>query len=442
MNITINASNPEDVIRAREMLFAGSLDAKRPNAWETYGWPEHVTFPAMLRAYKRTGPGNAAVSRVLAACWRKQPAIKRGGDEGESDADKLLKPFWGKVRAWDERNLVGRYAGLILRLADGLALREEVARASALVDVAPVWEDQLKVTAWEMDVNSTRYAMPTMYQYRRRSIASDGDGQGRPDEWADVHWSRVLVWAEGSATGDMFDGVPWLEAGYNSLVNLEKIGGGSAEAFLKNSARNVVVNFGPDADISQAVRSGSGDDAQDISVKDALNDQVRRLNRNQDAGMVVQGASVDTLRVDHIDPQPAWTIAASEFAAAVSLPMTVLFGQQTGRLASGEDVKAVNMLAAERQENEITPRINELVLKLQQVGVLPTGEYVVEWPDVDAPSEGDMLDRAAKMVTIAKDAVAAGMSGVFSVAQVQEAAGFEPEELPGMTEGDALDDVE
>lgn len=441
MNLTINAQSTEDVIRARDMLFGG-LDAKRPSAWETYGWPEHVTFAAMLRAYKRTGPGNAAVSRILAACWRTKPAIKRGEAEGETDADRLLKPFWGKLRAWDERNLVGRYAGLILRLADNLALSEPVVRASKLVDVVPVWEDQLKVTAWDMDTQSTRYAMPTMYQYRRRSIAAENDGQGRPDEWADVHWSRVLVWAEGSATGDMFDGVPWLEAGYNSLVNLEKIGGGSAESFLKNSARNVVVNFGPEADISQAVRSGNGDDAQDISVKQALNDQIRRLNRNQDAGMVTQGASVDTLRVDNMNPSFAWEIAASEFAAAVSLPMTVLFGQQTGRLASDEDLKSVNALASERQQNEITPRLDDLLLKLQQVGVLAPGEYTVEWPDVDAPTEMDMLDRAAKMVAIAKDAVSAGMSGVFSVAQVQEAAGFEPQELPDMTEGDALDGEE
>ena len=438
MNIIINASSTEDMIRAREALAWGSLDAKRPSAWETYGYPERIEFPALLRAYKRTGPGNRAVSLVLASCWRHTPAIKRKGVDGESDADKLLSKVWGKLRAWDERNLVGRYGGLILRLADGRQLREEVGIASRLVDLIPVWEDQLQVTAWETDAASERYAMPTMYQYRRRSIAQQADTRGQPDEWADVHWTRVLIWAEGSSTGDLFDGVPWLEAGFNKLIDLEKIGGGSAESFLKNSARNVVVNFSPDADLSGAVKAGSGDESQEISVKQALNDQLKRLNRNQDAGMVTQGATVDTLRVDHVDPKPSWEVAASEFAAAVSLPMTVIFGQQTGRLASDEDVKAVNMLADERQENEISPRLLDLVSTLQTVGLLPAGEYVVEWPDIDAPSDDDKLDRAAKMVTIAKDAMAAGMSGVFSAQQVQEAAGFEPEELPTATEGDGV----
>ena len=62
-----------------------------------------------------------------------------------------------------------------------------------------------------------------MYQYRTRQVAV-ADTMGRPETWLDVHPSRVQILAEGSV-GDMFDGVPMLRAGFNALVDIEKISG-------------------------------------------------------------------------------------------------------------------------------------------------------------------------------------------------------------------------
>jgi hypothetical protein len=260
----------------------------------------------------------------------------------------------------------------------------------------------------------------------------------------DVHPSRVIIWAGGGVSPQYDDGVPMLEAGYNSLVNLEKITGGSGESFLKNSARNVVVNFSPDADLSGAVRRGADGDSEPVSVKQALNDGIRRLNSNADAAIVTQGATVDTLRADNIDPSPAWGISASEFAASVSLPMTVIFGQQTGRLASDEDQKQVNALCEERRDNEITPQVEELIRRLQACGLIEPAEFEVEWEDLDAPTESDKLDRALKLVQIAKEGMSAGMSGVIEAAEVREAADLppiDPAANPMTTEGDGEEDA-
>lgn len=309
----------------------------------------------------------------------------------------------------------------------------------------PVWEDQLRVTAWNSDSTSEDYGNPAMWQYRARAVSNRARVNiGAPDQWMDVHPSRVIIWAGGGVSPQYDDGVPMLEAGYNSLVNLEKITGGSGESFLKNSARNVVVNFSPDADLSGAVRRGADGDSEPVGVKQALNDGIRRLNNNADAAIVTQGATVDTLRADNIDPSPAWGISASEFAASVSLPMTVIFGQQTGRLASDEDQKQVNALCEERRDNEITPQVEELIRRLQACGLIEPAEFEVEWEDLDAPTESDKLDRALKLVQIAKDGVQAGMPGVIEAAEVREAADLPPIDPAAnqmTTEGDGEEDA-
>ena len=455
MNLTINAQTAADVIRAREALFGSGLDAKRSTSWETFGYPDTVPFEKLLQAYRRMGPAKAAVSVVLARCWRDRPCIKQEGPEGAAESEvetpwdisveRLLKPHWRKIRAWDERNLVGHYSGLILRVADGNNPREPLEQASRLVDLVPVWEDQLRVTAWNSDSTSEDYGNPAMWQYRARAVSNRARVNiGAPDQWMDVHPSRVIIWAGGGVSPQYDDGVPMLEAGYNSLVNLEKITGGSGESFLKNSARNVVVNFSPDADLSGAVRRGADGDSEPVGVKQALNDGIRRLNNNADAAIVTQGATVDTLRADNIDPSPAWGISASEFAASVSLPMTVIFGQQTGRLASDEDQKQVNALCEERRDNEITPQVEELIRRLQACGLIEPAEFEVEWEDLDAPTESDKLDRALKLVQIAKDGVQAGMPGVIEAAEVREAADLPPIDPAAnqmTTEGDGEEDA-
>jgi hypothetical protein len=160
--VTVNVSE-YDIRRAREGLISGaygSLDAKRPRAWEQYGYPEEVTFDALLKAYERGGAAHGAVHRILDKCWAKPPRVKQPGDDDETPWEiKAAGVFkaagvWRKLRDLDRRNMVGRYAAVIYRVADGLPLNAPLVRAKKLVDLVPLYESQIKVTAWDSDTAS------------------------------------------------------------------------------------------------------------------------------------------------------------------------------------------------------------------------------------------------------------------------------------------------
>lgn len=424
--MTTIVANSYDIQMARYELAQslGALDAKRPAAWQQYGYPTDITFKHMLAAYERGGAAHGAVHRLLDKCWQELPRIKRPDSDQETPWEQRVNAVmksvsaWAKLRDFDRRNMIGRYAALIYRVADGKALREPLDRAARLADLVPIYEDQLRVTQWDSDTTSPTYGQPLMFQYQSRRVQT-GDNQGQPIEWADVHPSRVQILAEGSV-GDMFDGVPLLRAGFNALVDLEKISGGSAESYLKNSARTLVFQYDKDTAV-QAI----GENGETTSVRQAHEEQARSLNRNQDASIVMQGGTASTLQTTTHDPKPSFEVAANLFSASVRLPFSILFGQQTGRLASDEDKADFAVRAKSRQANELTPMLEQFVRRMQAAGIIEAGEFEIEWPPLDAPGDKDKLEILKAMTAAMREAFGAGVQGLFEVDELRRAAGYE-----------------
>lgn len=447
--IVINEADLYALASARRSLLGGSIDEKRPAVWQQYGYPETLDFAALYRAYKRTGAGKGAVERLLGRCWREAPRIKQPKADAETkwetDLAALLDGIngWQKLVEFDRRNLIGRYSGLILRVADGKQLREPLVRAERLADISPVYgEHQLKVTAWHTDpALPDLYGKPAMFQYRTRGLDSGVDRQGQPEEWQDVHPSRVILLAEGAVGSDFFDGTPLLEAGYNQLVDMEKIAGSAGEGSFKNSQRPVVFTFEKGTPATVLSNNPDGTQSQ-RDLNDVLQEKARDLNRNPDAAIGIAGGQASTLQTQQADPEPAWRVAANLFAASVQIPFTILFGQQTGRLASDEDQKDFNARADARRRAELTPMLRELVTRLQGCGVVAEGAFEIEWPPLDAPGDGEKLDLAKKMAEINKADFDAGGAGVFDGNEIRKVAGYE--ESPGLDElpgGGAEDDA-
>lgn len=432
--------------RAREALLYGSLDAKRPQAWVQFGYPETLTPEHLLKAYLRGGPGFRAVHHILDRCWQEWPRVKLKASDAETPWETRLQGIlekvnaWPKLQDWDRRNMVGRFSGLILRVADAKPLSEPLMKAARLVDLVPVYEHQLKVTAWDSDSSSETFGRPKMWQYRMRT-SDRQDTQGQPEQWVDVHPSRILILAEGAVGDDFFDGIPLLQPGFNALVDLEKVSGGAAEGFLKNSSRVLKFTFDKDSDPQKLTQSADGS-ASGKTLGQAIEEKARGLNTNIDASVAVQGGDVGTLQTTMHDPRGAWEIAANTFAAAVGIPFTILFGQQTGRLASDEDKKADNARCKSRQRNLLTGAVTAVIRRLQACGIVEASDFEVEWKPLDAMGDGEKADIAAKLATINKDMVAAGRNAPFSENEVRKVLDYEEEpeldDMPG--EGDPADD--
>lgn len=444
MNSLQKAVNANIMERER-LSFAGKgLDQKHDRIWTELGYKQDICAADYRFAYERHPAGKAAVSRVLNKCWEKFPEIIQGGQDKEvetqweKDTNKLMKHAYAFIKDADRRNLVNRYSCLLIQFADGKKWSEPVGTLStkdkAIVKYIPAWEEDMQVTEWYQDVQDPKYGEPKMWAYNpQRTLDENTDGE--PMDTIDIHPDRVLVLAEGAMDGSIYSGIPLLRAGFNMLIDMQKSGGGSAEGFLKNASRQIHINYnGEKVTMESLMRAVGAKDAEELL--DMINDGVADLNEAIDACLVTMGGEAQVLSVAAADPKATWEVAANSFCASIELPFTIVFGQQTGRLASDEDQTDYANMASQRRVGFLDHVLKSFIRKMQGFGIIGAmDEFDIEWPELIEPSPSDRATLFSTLATANKAVFDSVGQSALTINELRIAAGFEPIKKSGLPQG-------
>lgn len=406
-------------------------DAKRPNAWREYGYPSELCFDDFFRLYERHGVAHGVVHRLVEKCWETSPRVIEGDEfddkrplttwEREFNALAKRTRLWRAMADGDRRRLVGRYSALLLQVADGKTWDKPVTGKAKLVKVIPAWEGQMRPTAWDVNPSSPTYGEPTMWAYNEAQVDPNTE-DGTPERSVSVHPSRVVV------MGDLRDGVPFLKAGYNDFVNIEKILGGSGESFLKNAARQLAAEYDKDVDLGAIARDYGVSVAE---LQERFNDAARDLNQGLDVLMAIQGGTVKPLVATVSDPEPHFNVALQSACASVRIASKIVVGNQTGERASTQDLADFNKRGQGRRVVELTPDTETLVEHLityKLLSPVPGGEFTVVWDDLTESSALEKLEQADKMATINQKMAGGGQPVPFTSEEIRDTAGFDAAE--------------
>ena len=368
----------------------------------------------------------------MAKTWQENPFLlekeRDGSQRGRDDETQLegqIRARFDTLRIWqhlaeaDARALVGRYAGVILRLADGKMFREPVDRVPAgldgLVEVIPVWAGQLTVSQWDTDERSETYGEPLMFNFSEANVAT-----GKANQRAfPVHPDRVVIWSKDGTV----HGTSALEPGYNDLLTMEKIVGAGGEGFWKNAKSAPVFEIDKDAKIADMIKAMGATDASDLANK--MDEQVEAWNKGFDQLLMVMGMQAKTLNVTLPSPEHFFGIALQSFAASMNIPLKVLVGNQTGERASTEDAEDWAQTNMSRRANVVIPNIMVLVRRLADFGMLPERDWFIDWTDLTEASMAERIERAAKMATINQTMKDTGEI-VFTPEEIRKVPGYEP----------------
>lgn len=426
--------------RQRMMYGARNGNTKRTKLYEEFGYPDELGFDQYYRAYERNPVAYAAVHKLLESCWTDKPTIIDGDENKESTettpwektATKLLSKHWAKIKDADRRNLVGRYSALLIQFKDGREWKEPVdinvvsrLRDKAIVKLIPAWESQIKPGNFDTDTMSETYGEPVNYQFNEQPVGDDGTYG--PVRSVTVHPDRVIILCEGSEDENMLSGVPFLRAGYNKLLDLEKISGGSAEGFLKNASRQLGISF--DAQTDMVAIAKMAKEAGYENLGEAMNDKMMKLNRGTDSALVTQSGTTSVLSVAAADPAPSWTVTANEFSSSIQCPFTILFGQQTGRLASDEDKADWAKRCNGRRWGHQTAVVTKFIERCWKTGVIEppkSGEVTLAWSDLLAPSEKDKIANMQALADVAQKSQAAYGTPAIEPNEIRSAGELEP----------------
>lgn len=405
-----------DAIGRQRMLYAGrNGNVKRTKLWDEFGYPETLSFDNFYRQYRRGSTGFSAVHKLLDSCWIDKPTIIDGDEDRESTTTtewekavtKLMKKHWAKIKDADRRNMIGRYSALLIQVRDSRDWSEPIdvnvvrkLGGAALVKLIPAWEPQIKPGNLDIDTWSETYGQPVSYQFNEQPIGDEGT-YGSPRS-VQVHPDRIILLCEGSEDENILSGIPLLEAGYNDLLDIEKTKGGSAEGFLKNASRQLGIAFDKETNMENLKKAAIDAGFKDLG--EALNDKVAKMNRGTDAALVMQAGTPSVLSVAASDPTPSWAVSANSFSSTIQCPFNIMFGKQTGNLASEEDKTAWANRCNERRRGFLSDVITRVIERFWTVGIIDppaSGEVTLTWSDLLAPSEKEKLTNMAVMADVA-----------------------------------------
>lgn len=441
--LIVNSLN--EVGRARQLYAAGmnkSGNTKHHHLWCEFGYPENLTFDHFYNMYERNGAAFGAVHRLLDTCWMDNPTIIDGekADKAkkttkwEKSVTKFMKKKWAHIKDTDRRNMVGHYSALIMQFRDNREWSEPVDRAlikqlgeKGLVKLIPAWEAQIKAGELVQDQRSELYGQPEYYWFNEQPVDDNGGMVSGPRRQVKIHPERLIIFCEGSEDESTMSGIPLLRAGYNDLLDMAKSSGGSAEGFLKNASRQLGINMSKDTDLQTIMDAAKKKGYSDLA--EAMNAAINKLNRNIDSALVTQDGTVSVLSVTPADPKSTWEVSANQFSSSVQMPFTMLFGQQTGRLASDEDKTDMARRGNGRRNGFMSDRITVFIERMWIYGVIAppkSGEVTIEWSDLLAPSQKEKIANMKEMAEVAQSTQQAYGTPAVDENEVREVGGMEP----------------
>lgn len=398
-------------------LFPGGT--KRDH-YHDFGYPAQVTFDQMRHMFMRNSVANAAVERSVDTIWATDPRFWDSPDAGDTASELEINQRLDEIAAWqafaeaDERSIVGGWSALILRIADNQPFSAPVRRirggAAALVQIVPAWRSEIEAIKINADQASPDYGAVEMWSYHEQAP------DGRRQRTVDIHPDRLLIWSDDGTTKPRSP----LEAGYNDLIDMEKIRGAGGEGFWKGARSAPVLEISPEAKI-KAMAEAMG--VPESEVVEAMNDQVDDFQKGFDKVLMLQGMAAKTLPITlPANPELFHNLPLTCFAASFKIPVRVLLGNQTGERASTEDAKQWARVCESARTRRVKPRLMDFARRMQSAGIMPERDWVIGWDSLLDASPSERLERAEKMTGMNRGN---DEGPVFTVEEIREEAGWD-----------------
>jgi len=401
-------ANLNSMIRQR-MAASGELGRSfggKRDLYDSLGYKREVEAQDYINAYRRMSLAGRGVSVHTEDTWKRKAVVIDGKDRSDQQqpGSEFVRQWqalankqavWNKFRRVDLLGRLGQFAVLLIGCRDGAALDQplikNLAGPEGVLYLKPYHESAIVSLTLEADRTSPRYGLPATYQI------DPGDGTGSMG----VHWSRVLHVAEELLDNEVY-GVPALESVWNRLEDLEKVVGGSSEAFWLNIRRGLAI----------VAREGVAMPT-DAESKDKMQAEIDNFVHNLSRVMKLQGVDVNDLGADVVDGYQQFKVLVSVIAADLDIPQRKLIGNEQGERASSQDERNWAGKIRSRQADYAEPGIVRAFIDWAILhGALPrptSGAYEIEWPPVYEPTEEEEA-QTALTVAQALDTYSSGLA--------------------------------
>lgn len=374
------------LVRRLAYVLQGAFQGKR-NLYEIFGYSQNISFDQLFFKYLRQDIAGRIVDAPALALWTQPPHITSNNEQWNSLWDDLVSRYnlFSHLERCDKLAGIGRYSILLIGFNDGRDLSEPIntraltQKTDKILFLQPYSIRSTSIKKYYDNPRSENFMKPELYAIQptmepnvNLGVSNFKDNPGNRKSTAfDVHASRVIHIAENVLENGIF-GLPRLERVYNTLDDLLKVTGGSAETFWLTANRGIHIDVDKEMEMDTQ-------DAKDLSDEvEEYQHQLRRFIRTR-------GASVKTLGSDTPDPSGVFKMLVSILSGATGIPQRVLIGSEAGQLASEQDRANWADRIDERRASWGNPYVIFPVIKtFVRAGYLPREESIeitVDWPN-------------------------------------------------------------
>jgi len=363
--------------RMRMLARAGIQYGGKRDTYATAGYVRLPKFADFESYYIRNEIAGRIVDAKPKTTWRTPPDIVELDKAKDTTFTKAFKKLADRINLWsefevvDRRSGIGRYGVLLIgtRGTDNNAMKQPMRRLSGPDDILYVRaydEKHAQITALVDDASSERFGLPAQYSL----TPTDQVGFTAPGLLVDA--SHVLHVAEDA--DDRVYGRPRLERALNRIFDLDKIAASTGESYWQAVVRILQGKIDP-----LAVTTPE----QLADLKEAQAEMIHDLRRQ----FIGQGVEMSWLQNN---VSPVKDIAEFYFALIAvgsGIPRRILFGNESGELASSTDEATYFGAINERQEHFAEPQlVRAFIDRMIDNNGLPQpggdGEYEIVWPEL------------------------------------------------------------
>ncbi len=423
LHIALNAARRDSFFRGSAFVGGDPFaDTKHMKAWFDYGYPMAVDFYMHWNMYKRNGLAKAGVDIPVNLCWIDNPTIRQGDDDEhpETQWEKAAKALAKRLKLWkhlrdaDRMQRVGRYSAIFIRVRDGLTPDKPLGKISEnqIIELMPLWEGQLDPNDIDQDAASDTYNKPLNYTYLATGTGNQND---KAADSFQIHHSRLIMFSEDAVGGSIY-GTPTNEAGFNALLDWDKIRGSGGEASWLAAANKQILT---PTDANKYVHP---------DTVDGINEALKDMKEGLDEALFLNGVTATPMNNTVPKPDIYKDMALEEYSASVQIPAKVLVGTQSGVKAGDEDTAGLMRMMQSRRIHSCTTYADEFLnwCYVHGVLVMPEDGHTIAWSDLTAPSAMAKIDAALKLSQVNTQNIAAGTGPLFGPDEIRAAAGYDP----------------
>lgn len=376
--------------------------------WKLF--PAKISLTDLLYLYQRCDIAENAVDTIPRDVWSKGFTVKVVGASGkEVKKSPLETAIWElnkahKVKArFEEAHRYARLFGMglvVMGLADGKRFEEPVEKTQKLTYLRVFSRKEISNIIYDKDDTSETYGDIKNYK-----ITVSGDEQ-------------VSFWVSADRCIHVMEKTthksPWgksiLESPYDLFQVLKNTDWSAGEAYYQNASPLFVLSWEGEEVPTKEELDAAKEDLEDIHVKKRfIKPATWRLDTVQGSGTLP-------------DPGNVWGPVVERIAGAVKIPKQLLLGTSAGALASGEvNLQQYYKDVAGWQSNFAEPLLLEFYGRLQEWGVLPEGDFDLEWTPLWEMSEADRAELQHRKMQTAVLALGEPARGVPALMTVEEA---------------------